>query len=646
MALLAVLAALPYLAWGGLGAFINLDDNEYVSENPFVRNGLTLAGVRWAFTTFHSSNWHPVTWLSHLLDVTLFGLDPWWHHATNVAIHALTTVLLFRALRLMTGAPWRSAFAAALFAIHPLHVESVAWVAERKDVLSGLFFVLVLLSYERWVRRRGKAWFAAVVLAAAAGLLAKPMLVTIPCVLLLVDVWPLGRTPRRRQGPDAGRQGVPWSRLFAEKLPLFGLSAASSAVTFVAQGRASAVADMTTFTPGVRVSNALMSIVDYLGKTVWPAALAVYSPHPLEVAPPWELAGAALVIAGVTTAALALVRRRPFLAVGWFWFLGMLVPVIGVVQVGLQARADRYTYLPLIGLFVAVAWWLPGRTGGKRLAGALSGAGAAIVITLLAAASVVQAGYWRDEETLYRRALTVTSKNWLISANLGAALIGKGRFAEAADRLREAVRLQPGYAKAHNGLGVALAGLGLLADSEGAYRRALALSPGSGRARYNLANNLAKQGRTDEAIASYRQALAVDPDSSEAHFNLANLLSGAGRGAEGIRHYREALRLEPASHDVMNNLAWAIAADPAAGGALVREAVEFARRACDLTGYRNPVYLDTLAAAHAAAGDFPAAREASRLAVAAALETGDQSLAEEIAGRAELYRPPVTGPSR
>jgi tetratricopeptide (TPR) repeat protein len=416
------------------------------------------------------------------------------------------------------------------------------------------------------------------------------------------------------------------------------LSAASSAVTFVAQGRASAVADMTTFTPGVRVSNALLSIVDYLGKTVWPAALAVYYPHPLEVAPPLELAGAALVLAGVSAAALALVRRRPFLAVGWFWFLGMLVPVIGIVQVGLQGRADRYTYLPLIGLFAAVAWCLPGRTGGKRLVGALSGAGAAILITLLAAVSVVQAGYWRDEETLYRRALTVTSKNWLVSANLGAALIGKGRFAEAADYLREAVQLQPGYAKAHNGLGVALAGLGLLADSEDAYRRSLALSPGYGRARYNLANNLAKQGRTDEAIASYRQALAVDPDSSEAHFNLANLLSGAGRGAEGIRHYREALRLEPASHDVMNNLAWAIAADPAAGGAQVREAVEFARRACDLTGYRNPVYLDTLAAAHAAAGDFPAARETSRLAVAAALETGDQSLAEEIAGRAELYR--------
>ena len=637
-AALAALAAVPYLPWGGLGAFVNLDDNEYVFENPSVRGGLTLAGVRWAFTSFHSSNWHPVTWLSHMLDVSLFGLDPWWHHATSVAIHALATALLFLALRRMTGALWRSALVAALFAVHPLHVESVAWVAERKDVLSGLFFALVLVAYERRVRRGGAARLGAVAAAAAAGLMAKPMLVTVPFVLLLLDVWPFGRAPWGPRSAAGGRPGASWSRLLVEKLPLFGLSAASCAVTFAAQGRAQAVADMTTLTLGVRVSNALVSVAEYLRQAAWPAALAVYYPHPLEVAPPWRLAGGLLLLTGVSAAVLALARRRPCAAVGWLWFLGMLVPVIGIVQVGLQARADRYTYLPLVGVFIAAAWCLPGRAGAGRLRGALPGAGAAVLVGALTAASIVQAGFWRDEETLYRRALAVTSGNWLIGANLGSALIAKGRYAEAVDPLREALRLQPDYAKAHNSLGVALAGLGRLAESEASYRRALALIPGYAKAHYNLANALARQGRADEAIAEYERALAIAPDSSEAHFNLANLLAGEGRAAESIRHYREALRLDPEAHDAMNNLAWALAADPAVGAAQAREAVAYARRACELTGYRNPVYLDTLAAAQAAAGSFPEAVKTSGLALAAALDSGDRALAAEIAARLERYR--------
>jgi Flp pilus assembly protein TadD len=630
---LAVLAAVPYLARGGLRSFVNLDDNEYVFENAFVRKGLTLDGLRWAFTSFHSGNWHPLTWLSHMLDVSLFGLDATWHHATNVALHALTTALLFTALRRLTGIRWPSALAAALFAVHPLHVESVAWVAERKDVLSGLLFVLVLLAYERCARRRG-AWRCLPVAGLLAlGLMAKPMLVTTPFVLLLLDFWPLARLRAPAAGAARGPR-APWVSPAAEKLPLLALCAASAVVTFLAQRAGGAVPGLGELAPGARVANAVVSCAWYLVKTFWPFSLAVYYPHHVEVSP-WRLVAAVPALTAMTALVIARRRRLPYLAVGWCWFLGMLVPVIGIVQIGGQAMADRYTYLPAIGLFLALAWFLRERGRAPGVLRAVSAAAAALLVPL-SAASVLQAGYWRDEETLYRHALAVTSGNWLAHANLGASLVAAKRHEEAMVHLREAIRLAPDYDHAHNNLGVALGALGRPDEAEAAYRRALTLSPRYFEARFNLANAYAEAGRTPEAVAAYREALAVKPDAAAAHYNLARSLAALGRTGESLQHYREALRLDPEAPDVLNNLAWTLATDGSSGRDALLQAVTYARRACELTDHRNPEYLDTLGVALAAAGEFQEAAAAAERALAAA--AGNPQQQAEIARRRDLYR--------
>jgi len=633
---LAAVAAAVYLAGGGLRTFVNLDDNEYVYENPIVRGGLSREGIRWAFTAFHSGNWHPLTWLSHMLDVSLFGLDPRWHHATSVALHGLTTALLFLALYRLTGARWRSAFVAALFAVHPLHVESVAWVAERKDVLAGLFFALVLLAYERYARRGGPARFGAVVLLAALGLMAKPMLVTIPCVLLLLDFWPLGRIRRAAATTGPGRPPTSWLRPALEKLPLFGLSAASAVVSILAQRAGGAIPGLSELTLGARLANAALSYVRYLGQTLWPFSLAVYYPYVAEVSA-WRLCAALLVLAAISAAAFRQRRLRPHVAVGWCWYLGMLVPVIGIVQVGGQAMADRYTYLPLIGVFLAFAWSLP-KPGRSRGVFALppTAAVAGTLVVLLAGASVIQAGYWRDAQTLYRHALTVTSGNWLAHANLGVTLIADKRYEEAIGHLREAARLQPNYDLAYNNLGVAVGALGRFAEAETFYRRAVEISPRYYEAHFNLANACANQGKNAEALAAYRQALAIRPEAAAARYNLAKTLAELGRTSESLREYREALRLDPDAPDVLNNLAWMLAMDRAAGRETLGQAVAYAQRACERTGYRNPEYLDTLGATLAAAGDFPQAIAAAQRALAAAAE--DRQLQAEIARRLDLYR--------
>jgi Tfp pilus assembly protein PilF len=454
-------------------AWLNYDDDVYITGNPALREGLTSKGVAWAFTTFHGANWFPLTWLSWLLDYELYGLSPRGFHAGNLLLHALDTLLLFLALAKLTGNVPRSAFVAAVFAAHPLHVESVAWAAARKDPLSALFFMLALLLYARQ-RRPGPSprLQAAVLGCLALGLMAKPIVASLPLVLLLLDDWPLGRL---RRADDAQRWDVALvRRALLEKLPLFALVAAFGLIAFEAQRSGGAVATTEILSPKLRVENALVSYVAYLGKALWPSGLAVFYPHRGESIPGWQVAGSALLLIAVTVLSLLAARRRPYLAVGWLWYLGTLLPAVGLIQVGSQAMADRYMYLPLVGLAIAVAWGAPELFAPSRAGRAALGAAAVAVIAALAVGSVLQLRHWRDSEALFRRALRVTEGNAIAHAHLGAALLEQGRTADTILHYRRALETNPRYLQVLNNLAWLLATLPdeNLRDPEAALRLA------------------------------------------------------------------------------------------------------------------------------------------------------------------------------
>ncbi len=489
-------------------AFLHFDDDLYVTDNPWVRDGLTWRGVAWAFRTLHAANWHPLTWLSHMLDVQLFGLDPGAHHLVNAAIHALNAALLLVVLARLTGAPLRSAAVALLFAVHPLRVESVAWVAERKDVLAACFGLLTLAAYERYARRPTLRRYAPVPVALAASLLSKPSWVTAPFLLLLLDVWPLQRVaapwaPRDARCPPSPPRAL--RTLLLEKLPLLALSAASSVITLVAQRRGGAVVSLAHLDLGDRIANALVSSVRYLWKHAWPSPLAPLYPLP---AGGWSITatlGAAALLGAVTVAVLWNLRRWPWAAVGWGWFLGTLVPVLGLVQVGSQAMADRYTYLPGIGLTVAVVWSVA--RGVERLgrpAQVAAGAGALAVAAVLSVLTVRQERLWSDQETLFRHTVAVTEGNGRAHLVLSQALLEGGRPLEALAHAREAVRLDPSNPRAHKNLGFALYRTGLLEESAAELEQALALEPDYAEAHGNLAIVYGKLGRFDDAAREMR----------------------------------------------------------------------------------------------------------------------------------------------
>lgn len=547
LAAIALAAAVLALFFPASGyEFISLDDPGYIFQNPFVVDGLTWDGVGWAFSAFHSSNWHPLTWLSHMMDVTCFGMEAGDHHLVNIFLHAINTVLLFLSLSRMTGAFWRSVSVAALFAVHPLHVESVAWVAERKDVLSGLFFMLVLLSYENYTRRGGTVRYLLTAFLFVLGLMAKPMLVTVPFVLLLLDVWPLGRTPLSPPADGSDRKPLPWKRLFLEKAPLIILSLGSCAVTYFAQQTGDAISDLNSLPFGFRIGNALVSYVVYLGKTFRPSSLAVLYPYPSGNLPLWQTTGASLILIIVTIVVL-LRFRRPYLTVGWFWYLGMLIPVIGFVQVGSQAMADRYTYLPLIGAFIAAVWLLvdlvdvvPGTLPHR---GKILAAFAATVLAALSVASRSQLGYWKNSLSLYNHTLSVTSNNSLIHYNLGCVLAEKGRSEDAILQFEESLRIDPGYAKAHNNIGTEMEKLGRTNSAIVHFMEALKLRPDYVLAHNNIGVSLTELGMLNEAVAHFRVALRIQPDYAFAHYNLSVSLMKMGRIDEANAHYREARRL-------------------------------------------------------------------------------------------------------
>ncbi len=581
--------------------FTLYDDTGYVTENAMVTAGFTWRGVLWAFTTTYMGSWHPLTWLSHMADVQVFGVVPRWHHLTNLVLHVVNTALLFLVLRAMTGAPWRSATVAALFALHPLHVESVAWVAERKDVLSTMFWMLGLGAYARYVRDPHIAGYLVVVLAVVFGLLAKPMVVTLPFVLLLLDYWPLDRF--NRSSPSfATLRALAW-----EKFPLFVLAAAASAVTLYAQRVDGNVAELEQLPVSARLANTVVSYFGYIEKTVWPRGLAVFYPHPATL--PGGLSGWQVAVAGAALLAISGVTlwagvRRGYLLVGWLWFLGTLVPVIGLVQVGHQGMADRYTYVPLIGLFIAGAWALADLVEGRPFRRAALGVVGGCVLAVIVVATWTQVGYWRNTITLFEHASRVTGVNRVAHLQLGAAYAREGRYDDAAAQYRAALAIKSDSVEAYNNLGIVLA----------------------------------QAGNPSEAAGFFRAALEISPTDARLHANLARALRRTGAVSEAVEHYRDAVRLDPRAWDVAMNLAWILATDADATVRNAEEAIALAEGGNRLTGRPHPRALDTLAAAYAAAGQYDRAEKTAERALSAALAVGDRRLASDIGGRIRLYR--------
>lgn len=545
--------------------FINYDDEEYISENPHVLNGLNWPDLKWAFTTGYTGYAHPVTWLTHQLDYQLFGAWAGGHHLTSLILHAVDSALLFLFFWRTTRNLWPSAFVGAVFAVHPLHVESVAWVAERKDLLSSLFFLLTLHAYVSYVARPQASRYVLTLGLFTLGILSKPTLVTMPCVLLLLDYWPLRRMTGPAFGKAAMRQaeirgskpkdGDRWSvvgRLALEKIPFAAIAGVWSILTFILQGQSGSVAQA-RLGIDLRIGNAILSYAIYLWKTLWPQNLALFYPYPPIL--PWGMVWLSAVVL-ILVSILCLARRKssPYLIVGWLWYLGMLVPVIGLVQVGEQARADRYTYLPQIGLCILATWGFWELSASWRRRRELFIAAGLVIITALLALSCVQTSYWRNNETLWNRSLARTSNSYLAENNLGNHLLHKGKLDEAIGHFRTALQIFPNYQEANNNLGYALANKGQWGEAIPFYEKALRVKPDYVKAHNNLGVSLAVTGKTDEALAQFREALRLNRYDADTHANLGHLLLQLGRRDEAAAHLSETLRLNPNQPDIREQL--------------------------------------------------------------------------------------------
>jgi protein O-mannosyl-transferase len=638
--------------------FVDFDDTGNVSENPFVKQGLAPASILWALTHSQVGDWIPLTTLSHMLDCQVFGLWAGGHHLTNVLLHAVTSVLLFLVLRDLTGSLWRSAGVAALFALHPLRAESVAWITERKDLLSALFFVLTLGAYARWTRApaRSRGW---ILLFLALGLLSKTMLVTTPLVLLLLDHWPLRRTADIR-----------FSRLVFEKIPLFLLSAAAAVGQLLAARPG--IGSVESYPIARRAANAVVSCATYVFQMFWPANLAGFYPYPRHGVDGLLLAVSAAGVLGISVAAYYWRRRAPWLAVGWLWYLLMLIPVLGLVQAGEVSRADRYTYLPQIGLYLMIAWTVGAWCTGQQQRRVLAGTAAVLVLATLALLAFRQTGFWKDSATLWNRALACTSDNDTAHYNLGTGLLQKGRLDEAIVHYQKTLEANPAYADAHINLGRALLQKGLPDEAIAHYRKALDIKPRYAEAHYNLGIALVQKERLDEAIAHYRQAIEInpayadaqnnlgsallragkpdeaippfeaalqsDPGNAKAHNNLAAALVQKGRIADAVAHYEKVLQIDPDHVKACNSLAWLLATSPEAAVRNGVRAVQLAERADQLTGGKNPLMLRTLAAARAESGRFDDAIQAAQRALDLAAAQGNEELVRALRDQIEHYK--------
>ena len=647
--LLAIYFGLALLTFAVFGQaigypFVQYDDQNYVYENPRITAGFTTAGCVAAFTQYHADNWHPLTTLSHMLDCQVWGLDPAGHHAVNILLHATAVLLLFHVLNGMTGQIWRAAFVAAVFAIHPLRAESVAWISERKDVLSGVFFMLTIAMYVRYARQRTLGRYLGVIVVFALGLMSKPSLVTVPLLLLLLDFWPLGRLRITKvESPNQSAGKTLFSRCLVEKIPLLVMSVGCSVMTLVAQRQT--ISYDQSLPLSARLGNALASYVQYIGQMLWPAHLAVLYPNAADDGTAVSAVSSALLLAAVTIIVLALRKSHPYLAVGWIWYLVALLPMIGIVQVGLQGHADRYTYLAQIGLYISVTW-LIAESPIRRLripTGALATA-ATSVLGLLGWCAFIQTSSWRDTESLWSHALAVTRNNAVAHNNIGALFFERGKLDEAIHHYQAALKISPGSdapnhlssAIIENSLGNAFARKGDLDRAADHYQRALQLKPTFADAGSNLAAMRYRKGDLAGAIAAYENVVSLPPEDSGSHQRLAGMLTKAHRPREAIAQYRRALELAPDSLESINSLAWILAttSDPQLRSGL--DALELAQCANQLTHGQDPFVLRSLAAALAASGrPAEAAATAER---ALELARDNHKLGNALEADLKLYR--------
>jgi tetratricopeptide (TPR) repeat protein len=569
--------------------FVNFDDDVYVTENSNIKNGFTWPSILWALTSPYAENWHPLTWFSHILDYKLFGLNPAGHHLTNLMLHIINTLLLFLILQKMTGSTWPSAFVAALFAIHPLHVESVAWIAERKDVLSALFWLLTILAYWHYTQGPTLLRYSGTLILFSLGLMAKPMLVTLPFVLLLLDYWPLKRTVNSKGSI---------LKLVLEKLPFIVIAAISSVITYSLQTKTS----IDILPLSTRISNAAVSYFSYIGKMIYPAGLSVFYPYPLGGITAWKITLAAVLLV-VITITVILARRR-YMLVGWLWYLGTLVPVIGFVQVGDQAMADRYTYLPLTGIFIMLAWSakeIINRIHARRFVPAII---SALIIIALLICTRIQLSYWQNSVTLFERALAVTKNNYMMHYNLGYELISQGYLDEGISH----------------------------------YRQATEIAPENTNIRYNFANALCSQGKNDEAIAEYRKVIGYDKNYADAYNNLGYALLPQGKLDEAMTCFGEALKIKPDMVNALVGLAQVLVTHPNPNTRDATRAVKLSERAAKLTNNRNAKVLGTLAVSYAAAGQFDEAVKTEEAALNLAISENNVQLADNIRKLIALFK--------
>ncbi len=563
-----------------LNEFVNYDDDIYVTRNSQVKVGITRESILWVFTTGHANNWHPLTWLSHMFDCQLYGLNPVWHHLTSLLFHILNTLLLFWVLKRMTGAAWVSAFVAGAFALHPMHVESVAWVAERKDVLSGFFWMLTMAAYVRYVERPGVGRYLQVVFALCIGLMAKPMLVTLPFMLLLLDYWPLCRFQwghqnkalPHSQSVGAHFQKFSFWRLIGEKIPLFILVAFLSTITFIVQlstrpatllGSIPSdiqIMRITSSPVSVRISNALVSYLNYIVKMFYPNRLAVLYPHPSDSLPTWQPVFSLMILAGISAGIIYMARRRGYLVVGWLWYIGTLVPVIGLVQVGAQAMADRYTYLPLVGIFIMVAWGAAEFGTKWRYRSMGFGVAGGVVLAALLICTRVQVRYWQDSLTLFRHTLAVTENNFIMHNKYGTELLKKDQLDEAGRHFNEALRINPLYPEAHKNKGRVLLEQGKYNEAIAVFSKLLRARTDWAQAHYYLGVAYVRKGQLNQAVEHFKATVQLSPDWPEAYHDLASVYLLLGKYDIAIQNYKEALRLNPDYPSAIRNLRIALEA--------------------------------------------------------------------------------------
>ena len=619
-------------------SFCVYDDGLYVTDQPIVQNGVTWVGVKWAFTTMAASNWHPLTWLSHMVDCGVFGLNPAGPHLENAFIHAANTALLFTLLRRLTKKIWPSAFIAALFAWHPLHVESIAWIAERKDVLSTLFALIALLNYARYVEEskvqspKSKIYFAWSLISFALGLMAKPMLVTLPCVLLLLDFWPL-----QRFQISNFRFQIP-AKLFAEKIPLFLVAAASCAITFLAQSQhgGSAVVSFATVPLHYRLKSVPLGYLEYLEKIFWPTKLAVFYPLHEKIPAVIVIAPAALLVL-FSLGAIWFYRTRPYLFTGWFWFVGMLVPVIGFVQVGGAAFADRYSYLPSVGIFIAVTFAACDLATRFKISNSILAGTAIFILVACAITTEIQLQHWRNSVTLFQHAVAVTTDNDVARDNLGVAFEQQGRLAEAAEQYRAAAKLEPDRYQGHHNLASALDRLGRSAEALVEHRAAVRISPETEFLHHVLGLSLVTSGNDTEALKEFSEAARLDAHYPWPHVEIAKIYLRQNRAAAALDELRAALRIDPDNIEILTFTAQVLAASKNPAMRDGHYAFLLAAKANLLANGRQPTVLDVLGMACAELGKFDDAQMAAQTALDTANALKLKNL-EPIQQRLALYK--------